>query len=50
MMDRTGCVFNDNYNDKEYILNQVIVFFLNKHETNFKFFVHDGQNQLRFQR
>ena len=35
----------------EYILNQVIVFFLNKHETNLKyFFVHDGQNQLSFQR
>ena len=34
----------------EYILNQVIVFFLNKHETNFKFFVHDGQNQLSFRR
>ena len=33
----------------EYILNQVIVFFLNKHETNLKFFVHDGQNQLSFQ-
>ena len=34
----------------EYILNQVIVFFLNKHETNFKFFAHDQQNRLRFQR
>ena len=36
----------------EYILNQVIVFFLNKHETNLTlfFFVHDGQNQLSFQR
>ena len=34
----------------EYILNQVIVFFMNKHETNLKFFVHDGQNQLSFQR
>ena len=34
----------------EYILNQVIVFFLNKHETNLKVFVHDGQNQLSFQR
>ena len=33
----------------EYILNQVIVFFLNKHETNLKFFVHDRQNQLSFQ-
>ena len=26
------------------------MFFLNKHETNLKFFVHDGQNQLSFQR
>ena len=34
----------------EYILNQVIVLFLNKHETNLKFFVHDGQNLLRFKR
>ena len=34
----------------EYILNQVIVFFLNKHETNLNFFLHDGQNQLSFQR
>ena len=33
----------------EYILNQVIVFFLNKHETNLNFFVYDGQNQLSFQ-
>ena len=34
----------------EYILNQVIVFFLNKLDTNLNFFVHDGQNQLSFQR
>ena len=34
----------------EYILNQVIVFFLNMRETNLKVFVHDGQNQLSFQR
>ena len=26
------------------------MFFLNKHETNLKFFVHDGQNRLNFQR
>ena len=26
------------------------MFFLNKHETNLKFFVHDRQNQLNFQR
>ena len=26
------------------------MFFLNKHETNLKVFVHDGQNQLSFQR
>ena len=27
----------------------ILLFFLNKHETNLKFFVHDGQNQLSFQ-
>ena len=34
----------------EYILNQIIVFFLNNHETKLKNFVHDGQNWLSFQR
>ena len=26
------------------------MFFLNKHETNLKFFVHDGQNRLSYKR